>query len=389
MLPFVIAGAAMFVLLAGTNLPAPLYAVYQHRFGFSDLVLTLVFATYAAALAPSLLLFGQLSDRLGRRIVIAGGLGVALVGLVLFALAQGTAWLFVARAVQGVAVGAISGTATAALVELEPGGDRRLAALPAGLAQAGGSAGGAVFAGALAEWAPAPRVLCYVVWLAVTAAAALGVSRIPESVASTGRWRPQRPSVGAAIRRDFTRVSVTAAAVWAVAALFLSVVPSYVTKLLATHDLALVAALSASMLVMSCCGQLLVLHAVATGRRGQAIGLALLAVGLVVLVLAFPAHSLVLVLVAAVLAGVGHGVAFVGSQTELNELAPEDRRGEVTAAYVTTIYAAVGASVVGVGVLTLRVSLFAAVAVFAATIGAAALGTATWHLAGADVRPAR
>jgi hypothetical protein len=53
---------AFLVLLAGANLATPLYAVYRERFGFSSAVLTLVFATYALVLAPSLLVFGQLSD---------------------------------------------------------------------------------------------------------------------------------------------------------------------------------------------------------------------------------------------------------------------------------------------------------------------------------------
>jgi MFS family permease len=90
-------------------------------------VLTLVFATYAVVLAPSLLVFGRLSDLFGRRLVIGAGLAAAVAGLALFALARGTPWLFAARAAQGIAVGAISGTATAALVELEPRRDRRRA----------------------------------------------------------------------------------------------------------------------------------------------------------------------------------------------------------------------------------------------------------------------
>jgi MFS family permease len=87
-------------LMTGANLATPLYAVYGERFGFSSLVLTAVFATYAFVLVPSLILFGRLSDRFGRRPVLFAGLLTASVGLGLFAAAQSVSWLFGARAVQ-------------------------------------------------------------------------------------------------------------------------------------------------------------------------------------------------------------------------------------------------------------------------------------------------
>jgi len=92
---------AWLLVMAGANLAAPLYAVYAKRFDFSSLVLTLIFATYAFTLIPPLLLFGRLSDRVGRRPVLAAGLTSACAGLILFALAGSTAWLFAARACQG------------------------------------------------------------------------------------------------------------------------------------------------------------------------------------------------------------------------------------------------------------------------------------------------
>src|SRR5437764_2295503 len=104
--------------MAGANLATPLYAVYARHFHFSSLVLTAIFATYAFVLVPALVLFGRLSDRLGRRRVIALGLATAAGGLALFAAAEGELWLFAARLLQGLAVGMISGAATAALVEL-------------------------------------------------------------------------------------------------------------------------------------------------------------------------------------------------------------------------------------------------------------------------------
>jgi MFS family permease len=67
-------------------------------------VLTLVFATYAIVLAPSLLLFGLLSDRFGRRAVISGGLAAAVVGLTLFAVARSTASLVAALPLHSLAV---------------------------------------------------------------------------------------------------------------------------------------------------------------------------------------------------------------------------------------------------------------------------------------------
>jgi MFS family permease len=151
------------VVMAGVNLATPLYAVYAAHFGFSSFVLTAIFAVYAFGLVLSLPLFGRLSDRFGRRPVILGGLATASVGLALFAAARDPAWLFAARAVQGVAVGMISGAATAALVELDPRRDEQRPALLAGLAQAGGSGAGPLLAGVLAEWAPAPRQLTFLV----------------------------------------------------------------------------------------------------------------------------------------------------------------------------------------------------------------------------------
>jgi MFS family permease len=378
--PFFIVAGALFVLLVAANMPTPLYAVYRERFGFSNAVLTLIFATYAVVLVPSLLLFGQLSDRLGRRRVIVAGMGVAMVGLALFALARGTAWLFAARAVQGLSVGAITGAATAGLVELEPNGDRQRAALLSVLAQAGGCAAGPLVAGLLAQWAPEQRVLCYLVALVATAATAVAALSIPEPATTSGRWKIQRPSVPRAIRVSFARASLTGAAVWAVAAVFLSVVPSYAARLLDTDDLALLGAIAATMLAASCAAQVLASRR-ATAARGQPAGLALLACGLLALVLAFPLHSLPVVLAAALLAGAGHGLAFLGAQTEVNHLAPAERRGEVTAAFMSCIYGGVAVSVICVGVVSSSVSLYTAVAAFAVAIGATALLTAGWHLA--------
>ena len=114
----------------------------------------------------------------------------------------------------------------------------------------------------------------------------------------------------------------------------------------------------------------------------QAAGLTLLALGLVALVLAFPARSLLVLLLAGLLTGTGHGIAFLGAQAQLNLAAPPDRRGEVNAAFYTLIYLGVATCVISTGLLTLEVSLETAVTVFSVTLATIALATAAWHLKG-------
>ena len=115
-------------------------------------------------------------------------------------------------------------------------------------------------------------------------------------------------------------------------------------------------------------------------RVGQAIGLALLAGGLVALASSAPASSLAVLLAGAVAAGAGHGIAFVSAQEELNDLAPPARRGEVTAAFIACIYFLVATAVIGTGLLDLGLSLSASVELVAAFLAATALAGIAWQL---------
>src|ERR1700752_2198391 len=70
-------GAAFYLLasititfLAGSSAPTPLYPLYQAKWGFSPITVTVVFAVYALGLLGALLISGRLSDHIGRRPVL-------------------------------------------------------------------------------------------------------------------------------------------------------------------------------------------------------------------------------------------------------------------------------------------------------------------------------
>lgn len=105
---------AVFVL---SNAPTPLYAEWQHAWGFSSGMLTIIFSCYMAGLVGTLVVAGRLADRYGRRVVLVPAMFAAVAAGVLFLLAQGVLWLLVARLLAGVAVGGAVTAGMAAVVD--------------------------------------------------------------------------------------------------------------------------------------------------------------------------------------------------------------------------------------------------------------------------------
>ncbi|QLH19365.1 MFS transporter [Streptomyces sp. Rer75] len=352
-------------LLTGTNLPTPLYRGYQQDFGFSPLVVTLIFAVYVATLIPSLLIAGPLSDSIGRRKVLLPAVVLAALGSLAFALADNIMWLFGARLLQGLAVGAASGALTAALSELEPHGDRRRAALVSTVASVGGLGAGPLIAGLLAQYAPSPRVLPFVVEILLLVPAAIAMATLPKTHTTT-KWRPRRPSIPSSMRGVFVSSGTASFLAFTVIGLFLSLVPTYVTKLSGSSNLALAGGAVTLMLACSVLAQIR-----ASGKESlgiQIAGLAMLAAGLVLLAVAGDISSLPLLLVATVIGGLGQGLAFLGGITEINHAAPKDRHADVLSSFYVVIYLGVGVPVIGVGFLATATGLLQAVQLFAGVV---------------------
>src|SRR5260370_32899628 len=105
-------------LLAASSAPTPLYASYQAQWGFTPITTTVVFGVYALAVLAALLIFGRLSDHVGRRPVLLVTLAVQAVSLVVFTTAGGVPELLAAPIIQGVSSGAALGAIGAGLLAI-------------------------------------------------------------------------------------------------------------------------------------------------------------------------------------------------------------------------------------------------------------------------------
>src|SRR4051794_35306973 len=161
------AAFALAIAMLGTTLPTPLYGLYREKFGFSELMITVIFATYAAGVIASLLLFGRLSDQVGRRRMLLPALALAGLSALAFLLADGLPLLLVGRILSGLTAGIFTGTATATLVDLAAPERRTRATLLATIANMGGLGCGPLLAGVLSQWAGSPLRLPFWVYLAL------------------------------------------------------------------------------------------------------------------------------------------------------------------------------------------------------------------------------
>ncbi len=383
-----LSGAVFAVCMAGTTLPTPLYPLYQEKFGFSELTVTIVYAVYAFGVIGVLLLVGNASDAVGRRAVLLCGLGFAAASALCFLGATGLGWLYAGRLLSGLSAGLFTGAATAYVMELAPPGGVSRATFVATAANMGGLGCGPLLAGVLAQYADWPLYLPFVVHLALVAGSAAVLLRLPETVrerSPLSTVRPQRPGLPAQVRAVFGPAAIASFVGFALFGVFTSVSPAFLAESLDVADHAVSGLVVALAFFASTAGQL------AVGRvgvgRSLPLGCAGLLAGLALLAGALRWDLMALVVASALVGGGGQGLAFRGALAAVAEASPADRRAAVISTLFVVAYAGISVPVIGVGVLTGPIGLEGAGLVFIACM-AVLVSTAAVYLVRRPV-PAR
>ena len=360
-------GGVLFLFVAASAAPAPLYRVYQRQWGFSATTLTAVFAVYVLALLVTLLVAGSVSDHVGRRPIIAAGLALEIAACLVFVSANGVGSLFVARGLQGIAVGLATGALSAALLDIRPTGE--LAPLVSSTSATAGLAFGALSTSVLVQYGPAPTHLA---WWLLLAGFTVGMG-VLAAMPEPGERRPGalaslRPhvSVPKSARGSLGVAVLCIVGSWALGGFYLSLGPSLVLQQLESTNV-----VWGGLAIALLCG---VGAAASVARRREAPrrmmlgGCVALVAGGAIGVAAIAVRLPDALFVSAAVAGLGFGPVFVGAFRTIVVLAPADDRAGLVAAIFTVAYVSFGALALMAGFATTRFGLRSTALVYSATV---------------------
>jgi MFS family permease len=353
---FWVVAVTFLTLAAFTTVPSPLYGIYQARDGFSEFMLTVIYAAYAVGVIGALALAGHLSDWYGRRRLLIPAAAFTVASAIVFLTWKSVPGLLLARVLSGISIGLTLSTATAYLAELDarhrPQAPGTRAQVTATTVNMGGLGVGALIAGVLAQWAGDPLTVPYVVFLIAALVALVAVALSPETrepVSPRPRYRPQRASVPAEARGEYYAAALSAFIVFSALGLFAGLAGLFLVVALHHPSHALAGATLFAVFSAGVVAQLATMNW--SLRRVLAGGMALMLLGLAAVVTAvwLPAPSLALFIIGGTVTGAGGGAIFKGAVGTVIRISPPESRAEALAGTYLAAFVGLSLPIIGAG----------------------------------------
>lgn len=318
--------------------PAMTYRLYASEWHLTPTTTAGIFAIYPIVVVSVLILFGGLSDHIGRRATMLLGLGASFAGALCLALADDVSWLFVARALMGVGVGLTAGPSIAAMVEFNEDGAPRRASVGATVAQAAGFAAALIIGGALTQYAPWPLHLVF--WLlAILIAGLFTVTWFlpsPAERGAAGAWTPSLPSVPQSARKAFTVAALAMITAYTHGVMILSLGGQIAHDLVRSPNTLINGSILAVFAITS--GVVSLLGKSLSTRAAMIAGAVASGAGMVLLVAATAFHGMTLFLSATAVTGAGYSLLFLSALEVIDLAAPIERRGGTLSALYLVAY---------------------------------------------------
>ncbi|WP_322414877.1 MFS transporter [Mesorhizobium huakuii] len=362
--------AMIAVLFAGSTVLTPLYIIYKQQFGFSQITLTLVYAVYVVGNLGALLMFGGVSDVIGRRPAAVAAMIIAILSALVFLFAENVLSLDVARILSGLGIGIGAGTGTAWIAELLPDAERSRASVITTSTNFLGLGFGALASGLLAQYEPWPLRLIFIAYLAALVVVTILVWRTRETVAKPGSLRhvSLRPqlSVPEEIRASFVAPAVTGFGAMALVGFYAAVSPSILAQQLYETNHTVAGALFFELAIVTAVSIVMLMRM--QSSKAMLAALALMIPSVLLVVMAQMLASMALMVAATACCGVVAALGYRGGLQVVNEIAPEDRRAELVSSFFVCCFTGNALPVIGVGIISTYVNAVAASLAFAGMI---------------------
>jgi MFS family permease len=236
----------LLVLTMGTSTLTPLLPLYQRDFGLSTGTATLLFVTYTVTVCPTMLIAGNLADRLGRKRLLMPSMAIMTLASLVFALAESVPLLFAGRVLQGLAIGGFLGVGAAFVVDHARRESKALAAALAGVFFRLGFGLGPGLAGIAAQYGPDPRHFIFEIHIVLMVIGMIAVGTTAETLLRRTGHGPFRIRIGVPHGQALGFLTYVAPATFMMSFIegtLLSVVPIFVVDTLQVDNLAIVGAI--------------------------------------------------------------------------------------------------------------------------------------------------
>ena len=212
---------------------------------------------------------------------------------------------------------------------------------------------GPLSAGLLAQFAPSPLVLPYVIFGGVLVVLALLIAFAPETAGRPDpqqAWRPQRVAIPAHARGTFFAAMGAAAAAFAVYGVFNSLMPGFLAGTMHETSYAVAGAVAFSAFAAGAVAQIaLGTASIATTLK---VSVPVLFAGLALFTVGMWLPSLPVFVIGGIVTGAGGGLVFRGSLAAAASTAPPESRAEALAGFFLGAYIGLSVPVIALGVAT-------------------------------------
>lgn len=335
----------MTMVVLGSTIPSGLYSIYQRDWGLGSSSTVVFFSFYVVGVVIALL-FGHVSDTVGRKPVILTCIALSLASSATFTLTTNFPGLCIARTLSGLSVGLCTGAFTAALQEaISPA----LGALLSTIYTSLSLALGLLFGAFIALHSGLPLRIPFIIYGILTLVAGALVLLITETLDNRGRLRLKvQIGVPKNLVAAFIPFAVAIGVAYGTNGLFQSVVPLSMKGLGVSSQLGM-ASTTFLMLAVSAATQ---------------IGMAFLprepslAAGMIILVVGLGSTAVSLIIGASVVAwfgicisGVGQGISFRTSLAGMAELSPRSDKAKTVSTYYVVGYVATAVPALAAGIV--------------------------------------